>query len=54
MPNNQERQLKKLKFKEDEKLLVIVVSFSTPGTEEKSNFFLNSQLGKFFSFSGYS
>lgn len=52
MPNNQERQLKQLKFKDDEKVLVIVV-FNTASKKEKGNF-LKKSLRKNFSFSGYS
>ena len=51
MPNNQERQLKQLKFKDDEKVLVIVV-FNTASKKEKGNFFEKKK--KNFSFSGYS
>lgn len=52
MPNNQERQLKQLKFKDDEKVLVIVV-FNTASKKEKGNFF--EKVSKIYvSFSGYS
>lgn len=38
MPNNQERQLKQLKFKDDEIVLVIVV-FNTASKKGKREFF---------------
>ena len=52
MPNNQERQLKQLKFKDDEKVLVIVV-FNTASKKERGNFFEKVSKKRFF-FSGYS
>lgn len=53
VPNNQEKQLKQLKFKDGEKVVVIVV-FNTASKKEKGNFFEKVSKKKFFSFSGYS
>ena len=49
MPNNQERQLEQLKFKDDEKVLVIVV-FNTASKKEKGNFFEKVSKKKIFFF----